>query len=722
METIEIEDQYYIRANSSFTDTRVKILKQGESFGVFDFFGDIHQLGQGTQGIYHRGTRFLSQLNFYFENNRPLLLSSNTSENNEVLSVDLNNPDFPNKKGETISQGKIHILREKFLHKAVAYERISFRNFALSPMDIDIKIKFDSDFADIFEVRGTTRDKKGKLHRPKTSKNEILLGYLGLDEISRYSRIHFTPDPDVLFESEMHHNIQLDPQEVFHLDISIAFEIDEDKPKIYSYDVADKKRRHNNELIKKNSANITTSNEQFNDWINRSKADIITMVTQTDHGPYPYAGVPWFNAPFGRDGIITALECLWIEPRIAMGALKYLAATQALETDDFRDAQPGKILHEKREGEMAKLNEVPFEQYYGTVDATPLFVCLAGAYYDRTADIGTIKEIWTNIEKAMEWIEIFGDIDKDGFVEYERKSSKGLSNQGWKDSFDSVFYKNGKLVNGPVALCEVQAYVYEAKLQAAKLARLFNFHNKAEKWEKEARQLKTNFNKEFWSEKNQTYILALDGEKQQCDVVSSNAGQCLFSGIATKPHAKKVAESMLKESMFTGWGVRTLSSEEIRYNPMSYHNGSIWPHDNALIAYGLSKTGFQEKAAEVMTGMFDTSIFETDQRLPELFCGFNRRKGSGPTAYPVACSPQAWAVASLFLLLQSTLGLEINAEKNQIVFRNPFLPSYLDEIIIENLQISSNNQVDLQIIKKKSEIQITNLSKNSDVDLKVISV
>lgn len=719
MNIIEIEDQFYILATSSLADHRTMVLKQGETFGIFDKFGDIHQVGQGLQGLYHEGTRYISQLHLSLENKRPLMLSSNIGENNERLSVDLTNPDFPDKNGEVVLHGMIHILRNKFIWEGVTYEKITFKNYGPSPLSINVKLHVEADFSDIFEVRGSHRPHKGVLLRPDSKDNEIILGYRGLDNITRKTRIIFKPEPIHVLENEIHHYIEFSSKSSFDLFVTIAFEHDDQKPEVMTFEQASEARDSYLARLKKHSAIIDTSNEQFNDWLNRSKDDLITMVTQTPHGPYPYAGIPWYSTAFGRDGIITAFECLWIEPALSKGVLQYLAETQATTEDDFTDAQPGKIFHETRGGEMAELGEIPFKLYYGTIDATPLFVCLAGAYYDRTGDEKFINKIWTNIEKAIEWIDHYGDIDGDGFVEYITKSSKGLVNQGWKDSHDSIFYEDGKYAKGPIALCEVQAYVYDAKIQASKLAKVLKFDEKAKKWAEEASELKTRFNDVFWSESKQTYYLALDGEKQPCNVVTSNAGHCLFSGIATKERARKIAKSIMNESMFSGWGIRTLASNEKNYNPMSYHNGSVWPHDNALIAYGFSRYGLQREVYKIITGIFDLSLFMEDQRLPELFCGFDKIKGKGPTAYPVACAPQAWAVGTVFLLIQSILGLQINSKKRIITLYKPNLPPFLNDITIKNLKINDECTVVLQVKKVHDEIVANILNDETEVKIEI---
>jgi glycogen debranching enzyme len=366
-----------------------------------------------------------------------------------------------------------------------------------------------------------------------------------------------------------------------------------------------------------------------------------------------------------------------------------------------------------RTGEMANTGEIPFKEYYGTIDATPLFIMLAGMYYERTADMGTIKKLWPNILAALNWIDQYGDIDGDGFVEYRHKAKNGLTNQGWKDSHDSIMYEDGQLAEPAIALCEVQGYVYAAKYYAGRLAIFRKEPALSQKLFKEAAELKKKFNKQFWDDQLNCYVLALDGEKRPCRVVSSNAGHCLFTRIATEENARKLADTLLSSDMFTGWGIRTLSAKENRYNPMSYHNGSIWPHDNALIAYGLSLYGLQEQALKIMQGMFDAGLFIDMQRLPELFCGFDRRRGEGPTDYPVACSPQAWSVAVVFMMLQACFCIDINALTKTITFEKPTLPPYLDHVYISNLTVG-DSYCNLNLTRTQFDVSFNLLQKPED--------
>lgn len=720
MEQLHLNDHFLVLATSSLTEERTYVLKHNNSFAVFNKYGDILQFKNIAQGIFHEGTRFLSDFRLKIEGKKPLFLSSNLRERNEMFLVDLTNPDIVANDRLKLEKGTIHIMRKKVLWESVYYEEIHFHNFGMEEIDFKIELDFDADFDDIFEVRGTQRIRKGTKLPVKTAGDHASISYVGLDHLERSTWIQFSPAPDQLEADGAVYFIRLKPGQAFVVSPTISFSIaGKEESGLLSFKKALKKHRRRLEYIDQSSCEIFTSNEQFNHWISQSRTDLITMVTETPYGPYPYAGIPWYDTPFGRDGIITALECLWISPEIAKGVLNYLAATQAREEDSFRDAEPGKILHETRNGEMALLNEIPFKQYYGTIDATPLFIVLAGSYYLRTGDLETIRALWPNIELALNWIEKYGDIDGDLFVEYARKEESGLFNQGWKDSHDSISYGNGEIAELPIALCEVQGYVYEAWMKASMLAEKLGFGEKATNLSARAAELKQKFSESFWSEEKSTFYLALAAGKKPCNILSSNAGHCLFSGIATPEQARKVAENLLSDDMFTGWGIRTLSSRELRYNPMSYHNGSVWPHDNALIAYGFAKYGMKEEVKKIVSGLFDASLFIEHQRLPELFCGFKRRPEEGPTDYPVACSPQAWSVATVFMAIQSLLGMEVNEADSTIHFYKPVLPDFIDNMIIRNLKFK-DLKLNIKFIRAGDSVSISMQNKEVPVRVEVI--
>ncbi len=703
---IRVEDQYYILATSSLADDRIRVLKQDETFAVFDRYGDIQALGRGEQGLYHEGTRFLSRFVLRLGRNRPLLLSSTVKEDNALLTVDLTNPDFTTDGQVTVPRGTLHIFRTKFLWQGTCYERLRVFNYGRIGVDIPLYLHFDADFADIFEVRGLRRDRRGHKLEAVVKDDGIILGYAGLDRITRRTRLQCSPAPAEVLGSELRLEFMLPPKEEVTFDFTVSCESTPPIAPISLFDTAATAAADALDRFKSQDCEIYTSNEQFNDWLNRSRTDLHMMISHTTYGLYPYAGVPWFSTVFGRDGIITALQCLWMNPGIARGVLAYLASTQATAIIPAQDAEPGKILHETRHGELANLGEIPFERYYGSVDATPLFIILAVAYYDRTADHAFFEAIWPNIELALQWIDRYGDIDGDGFVEYARRSPKGLVHQGWKDSKDAVSHADGTLAEGPIALCEVQGYVYAAKRRSAEAAAMLGDVARAQDLMRQAQALQERFTRVFWSAELGTYCLALDGQKRPCRVRTSNVGHCLFSEIATGAHAEHTARALMADEAFSGWGLRTLAASEVRYNPMSYHNGSIWPHDNALTAYGLSRYGLREPVRKIFAGLFDASLFIDLHRMPELFCGFPRRPGEGPTSYPVACAPQSWAAASVFLLLQACLGLSVRGHPPLISFSYPLLPPFLREVRIKNLRVGEGS-VDLCLRRHTEDVSVS---------------
>ncbi len=713
---LQVADRYYILATSSLADEQDRVLKQDETFAVFDRYGDIKPVGLGEEGIYQAGTRYLSGLMLRIARQRPMLLSSTIREDNALLAVDLTNPDIrvDDRDELAVPRGLLHVARTAFLWEGVCHERIALRNYALHEISVPIELSFEADFADIFEVRGARREHRGTTHPPQLVDGGVDLRYDGLDGRTRCTRMRFAPAPDELDGTHARYRIHLAPQAETAIEIGIACEEPARRARPVALDESPDLTADDLARIRERGADIQTSNEQFNEWLRRSDADLAMMATRTSHGEYPYAGVPWYSTIFGRDGIITALECLWLEPDVARDVLRVLAAYQGDVIDPQRDEEPGKIVHEMRQGEMASLGEVPFGRYYGTADATPLYLLLAGAYYRRTGDVDFMRQLWPNVERAMEWVETYGDPDGDGFIEYQRHRGSGLANQGWKDSTDSVFHADGALAEGPIALSEIQGYAFAARREIAVVARALGKDDVGDRLERDAELLRNRFEEAFWLEDLGTYAEALDGDKRPCRVRTSNPGHCLYTGIVTPERAALVVGQLLSPEGFSGWGIRTVATGESRYNPMSYHDGSVWPHDNAIIAAGMARYGMTESALRVLESLFDASLYIDLRRLPELFCGFARRHGEGPTAYPVACSPQAWSAGAVFLLLQACLGMEIDAPQRTVRFTNARLPDMLDELWISGLQVGDAS-LDIALQRRTIDVGIDVLRKQGEV-------
>lgn len=711
-------DPHHVLAASSLTDDRTRVLKHGDTFAVFDHLGQIKAGGLGEEGLYHEGTRYLSLLALELDGQPPFFLGSTVRDRNDLLSVSLTNPDRSHDGRVDVPLGTLHLAVRTRLWQGACHVRIRAKNHGLDRFDVAVGLRFRADFADIFEVRGMTRKARGRDLPPEVEPGRVVLGYVGLDGERRRTLLRFSPTPAELLEDRARFDLAIRPHEELVIDLAVACWRGDETPEPPGFEAAQESAGAALARIRNGSARVRASDGRFDAWLRRSESDLSMMTSELPTGPYPYAGVPWFNTPFGRDGIITALECLWLRPDLARGVLAYLASTQATEVIPEQDAEPGKILHETRNGEMATLGEMPFGRYYGSVDATPLFVLLAGAYYERTADLSFLEALWPHVEAALGWIDRDGDRDGDGFVEYERRAGDGLIHQGWKDSDDAVSHADGSFATGPIALCEVQSYVYAARRAGAALAAALGKPDRAAKLERQAEALRVRFEEAFWSDDLGAYALALDGDKRPCLIRSSNAGHCLFGGIAAPDRASRVAKGLMSPESFSGWGIRTIAATQARFNPMAYHNGSVWPHDNAIIAFGASRYGLKDLPRRVLAGLFAAATSFDLHRMPELFCGFDREPGEGPVPYPVACAPQAWAAGSVFLLLQACLGLGITAAERQLWFHQPRLPAFLPQLRITNLRVADAT-VDLHLIRHRDGVGVDVIRKAGDLDVVV---
>jgi len=677
-------------------DELARVLMYQDTFAVFDRAGAISSAARQEQGLYHRGTRHVSRLDLRIDGQRPMTLSSTVVRDNVLLAVDLTNPDLSRDGKVALPHGSVHLFRGCILDDGVCHQRLRVHNFSVGEVSFDLNLRLEGDFADVFEVRGTRRSRRGSHDPPETHPDGIALAYHGLDGVIRRTRLRCRPAPSQVTEGEVRFALTLAAGEERELSFEVSCTHGTFPDRTTSYGEAARRRESEQETLKNHEARIGSSSGLFDEWLDRSTSDLRMLLTRKPEGLYPYAGVPWYSTPFGRDGIITALQMLWLQPEVASGVLRFLAATQSRHFSAEQDAEPGKIVHEIREGEMPARGEVPFGRYYGAVDTTPLFLVLAGEYLHATGDLALVKELWPSFQAALSWIETHGDPDGDGFVEYSRRSSTGLSNQGWKDSADAIFHADGRLAEGPIALCEVQGYVFAARRAMAQIALALGDEALGRRQSALAEELRTRFESAFWCEDLSTYALALDGAKKQCRVRASNPGHCLATRLVGAERASRVTATLTDDAFFSGWGIRTVALGEARYNAMSYHDGSVWPHDNALAALGFAHYGLKHAALAVLERFFEASLSFELRRMPELFCGFPRRPGSGPTLYPVACSPQAWASGAVLMMLRAALGLEVDGVRGQVILHNPMLPAFLDVLHIEGLRVGAS-RIDLRV-------------------------
>ncbi len=692
-----ISGDFYILASAMSSRRTTRVLAQGESFAVFETSGDIIESPVEALGFFYRDTRHLSRFEIGIAGEVPYFLNSYVSDDNSEVRTNLTNPDLRGAHdAKLLPRDLIEIQRSWVLSGGRLIQRLAIRNFASSTVKIELDFALGADFRDMFEVRGLARKKRGELYDPQVKGNSLEFRYSGLDRIDRSTLVTFSRKPTRLSEASA--SFMLSLKYATSLEMEVAIEARQDQPRsngkiVVPRNFADalKSRRREIEGVVSGFTRITTSNQIANSLIARSMGDLAALTTASQRGHTIMAGIPWFATLFGRDSILTAFSVLPFFPDLAAGVLRTLASLQGTEDNEARDERPGKIIHEMRACEMANTGEIPFGRYYGSVDSTPLFLWLIGRYVAATGAMSVAEELWPNIERALDWLGNHGDHDGDGYIEYQRETPRGLANQGWKDSFDAISHADGTLAKPPIALAEVQGYAYAAYSSLAEIAGRLNKYDMRDHLREEARTLKANFERDFWLKKEKILALALDGNKRPCGVMASNGAHCLAAGLFEGDRAALFAERLLAEDMFSGWGVRTLSSCERRYNPMSYHNGSVWPHDNAMAALGLATVGRTDGAVKIMTGLFDAAAGLNNESLPELFCGFSREPSLGPVPYPVACHPQAWSAASVFLLLQAILGMEVRGVERRIVMRSPMIPDWLEWIRFDDLRLGESS-------------------------------
>jgi glycogen debranching enzyme len=694
------------------------VLKEGEAFLYTDAEGNMPRGNPFGLGFYHKDTRFLSTFETFLEGKKPLLLSSSAGLDYRSF-IELTNPDIKGENGIRLPQDTLNIRRLRTIQDNL-YERIRFKNYNAFPIEVTIQFVIGADFFDIFEVRGLRRNIRGQILKPKYDGRFLSLAYIGLDDVFRQTKIDLFPKPTQVQTgpegATVSYRLAIQPRETKVINFCFKPVVGTERRRTLSFDTVTSTLHRSYQTWETESTRIYTDNELFNSVLERGQRDIRQLFTETADGKTMAAGVPWFVSPFGRDSLITGLQTMMLNKTPAYETLRMFAALQGTTEDGWRDEEPGKILHEIRKGELASLNEIPHTPYYGTVDATPLYIILAAELLKWTGDAEFINGILDNLERAAAWIDNYGDADGDMFVEYIRKSPRGLIHQGWKDSAGSVIHRDAMPADPPIALAEVQGYVFLAKTGLADIYDYLGFPDKAAALRTQAKSLKERFTESFWMESENCFALALDKEKERVEVVTSNAGQCLFGGIVDEELAPRLVNRLMQPDMFSGWGLRTLSKAAMAYNPMQYHCGTVWPHDNSLVAWGFKKYGFTREAGTIATAMFDAALTFTDFRLPELFCGFSRRKPHPPVGYPVSCSPQAWAAGSMFLLLRCILGLEPDAPKGVMRINEPSLPRWLNFVKVENLAVGSGT-VDLIFSRAGKETEYKVLANSSGLEI-----
>ena len=666
-------------------------LIDGKTFLSTRLAGDIVPAGATDVGFFHDDTRFLSCLELRVGGRPTMVLSSNT-ERTFASQIELTTEPIRIRDSFEIPENTIHIRRQQLLKAETMFDRLSLVSFNHEDVEVRVELRFDADFVDVFQVRGTTREISGTYYRPLRTDEGLSLYYLGRDNVLRQTRIKFSPPPAQILEKSAVWDVQLSPLTHSEIEISITPLVGEEqdgRPEFgFSKCLAERRSRFSE--WEHSSTHFSSNNGIFNAALATATADYHALQIRDRGKRVLGAGIPWFATLFGRDSVISAYQALALNPNLAIDTLQVLVHYQGRQRNDWQDEDPGKILHEFRQGEMTRCGELPFGPYYGSVDSTPLFLVLLSETYRWTADREVVERLLPAAYAALDWIDTYGDLDSDGFVEWERRSPKGLVNQAWKDSWDAYMRPDRSIPPYPLASIEVQGYVYDAKFRMARLLREFGETERAEKLQRQAEELGRKLDEAFWMPDLQYFAMALDGSKEQLRCISSNPGHLMFSRAVGPDRVEKIVERLMREDMASGWGWRTLSRDEPTFNPMSYHRGSVWPHENSLIAHGMALYEYREPVRKIMTALFHAALNFRDYRLPELFCGVQRREHDQPVHYPVSCSPQAWASGAWFLMLTSILGIRPNAPQKELSIVNPELPEWLNHLQIRNLRIGES--------------------------------
>ena len=713
------------------TGTEKLVLKRGNLFAVTGRLGDIAPAGARDQGAYFEDTRFLSLLKLTVAGGPPVVLSTQTSsEYTSQVDLTVTSTAFGGLFGDPVNF--LHLRREQLIDDQFV-ERLTLTNFLVHEVDYWIEYAFAADFADQFEVRGARRRERGTFFRPLVDADSVTCCYQGRDGVLYRSEVRFpVRAPDEIGPGRALFRFHLTPNQTAGVELHavpslftrfsgasvreaadaarlpgarpppLLSELPESgfhypgseqvlsPPRRRPFDERLVEARADYHRFANASTLLRSGDEAFNWSVDQSVADLKALNIVWDGKRVISAGIPWYASPFGRDALIAGYQALLVNPEVARDALFFLAAHQGKRVDDFREEEPGKILHEIRRGELARCGEVPHTPYYGSVDATPLFIILYTEYLQWTDDRETAEKLLPAAEAALRWIDEYGDKDGDGFIEYQRKTPRGLQNQGWKDSHDGIPHLDGTSAKPPIALVEVQGYCVDARRRMARLYRQLGRREEAARCAVAAQKLARGIEDAFWMEEAGYYALALDGEKRQVRSVASNQGHLLWSRAVPEARALRVARTMLDPASWSGWGIRTLARGQRAYNPLSYHNGTVWPHDNSLIAMGFSHYGLQKQAGRVLTGLYEAARQFRHHRLPELFCGMDRGERDLPVSYPVSCSPQAWASGAFFLLLRACLGLYPDAPHRMLKIVNPQLPPWMNEITLSRLRIGAS--------------------------------